>query len=117
MGPDVDNNTLQFVNTRLINTWMGAESKSTYLKWISYIDASSALLALLIAIYLLHLSYQFVTKVDKRCLEVSDFTILVHGLPSDATPEEVGEHFGRFGEVIEAQLICDLGPVLADCKR
>lgn len=95
--------------------------------------------------------------MDKRCLEVADFTVLVHGLPpgednddtqddhddvisssrryfsylkhpaspsllslilpADATPEEVGEHFGRFGEVIEVQLICDMEPVLRDCKK
>ena len=117
VGPNVDNNTLQFVNTRLVNQWMGPESKSFYLKWISYVDASSAVVALLLAIYFLHLAIKFVTKVDKRSLEVSDFTVLVHSLPQDVTPEEVGEHFGRFGEVIEVQLICDLEPVLSDCKR
>lgn len=65
MGPDVDNNTLQYINTRIANTWMGPESKSFYLKWLSYVDASSALVALLLAIYFLYLSFKFVSKVTK----------------------------------------------------
>ena len=38
---------------------------------------------------LVFLSRRFLRSVDRRCLEASDYTVVVHGLPGDVTPQQV----------------------------
>ena len=47
-------------------------------------------LFLAFVIFVTFQSRRFVRSVERRTLEVSDYTVLVHGLPPDASVQEVG---------------------------
>ncbi|GLC71210.1 hypothetical protein PLESTF_001090500 [Pleodorina starrii] len=114
----LDNGTLQYMNTAIANTWNGPMRKSGFLIWISLVDAASALLFLLgLAALWSHLK-RFALVTDKNTLEAADFTVLVRGLPADADEVQVGQHFSRYGEVMDVVLVTDrLSETLRHCGR
>jgi hypothetical protein len=53
-------------------------------------DATVTFIILLAVILVTFLARRFVKAADQQTLEVSDYTVLVQGLPEDATADEVG---------------------------
>eukprot|EP00198_Chlamydomonas_reinhardtii_P006097 XP_001695433.1 predicted protein [Chlamydomonas reinhardtii] len=114
----IDNGTLQYMNTQIWRQWKGPMFKSTFLTWISLVDAGAMLLfcAGLVALWY-HLR-RFANYMDRTTLEAADYTVLVRGLPADADAAQVGEHFSRYGDVMDVVLVTDrLSATLADCGR
>ncbi|GAX81119.1 hypothetical protein CEUSTIGMA_g8553.t1 [Chlamydomonas eustigma] len=118
VSPVLDNNTLMYMNTEVANTWLGPMLKATFLKWVSYVDAGASLLVLIAIALIMMRSHHFVESMDRKCLEVSDYTVVVQGLPGDVKPLQVAEYFARYGDIVETQLVVDnLSQVLEKCAR
>ncbi|KXZ44892.1 hypothetical protein GPECTOR_61g845 [Gonium pectorale] len=114
----VDNGTLQYINTELGSTWKGPMRKSTFLIWISLIDAGALLFFVLGLAALWYHLRRFAEGLDAVTLEASAYTVLVRGLPEDADAAQVGEHFSRYGEVMDVVLVTDrLSATLSHCGR
>ncbi|KAG2447732.1 hypothetical protein HYH02_007192 [Chlamydomonas schloesseri] len=114
----IDNGTLQYMNTQIWRQWKGPMYKSTFLTWISLVDAGAMLLfcAGLVGVWY-HLK-RFADYMDRTTLEAADYTVLVRGLPVDADAAQVGEHFSRYGDVMDVVLVTDrLSTTLAYCGR
>ncbi|GLI61617.1 hypothetical protein VaNZ11_004035 [Volvox africanus] len=114
----LDNGTLPYMNILLAKTWKGPMRKSSFLIWISLVDAASTLLFLLGMAALWYHLKRFARATDEDTLEAADYTIVVRGLPADVDAVQVGEHFSRYGEVMDVVLVTDrLGATLKHCRR
>ncbi|KAG2430235.1 hypothetical protein HXX76_010333 [Chlamydomonas incerta] len=114
----VDNGTLQYMNTQIWRQWKGPMYKSIFLTWISLVDAGAMLLfcAGLVAVW--YQLRRFADYMDRTTLEAADYTVLVRGLPADADAAQVGEHFSRYGDVMDVVLVTDrLSATLEYCGR
>lgn len=85
----LDNGTLQFMNVDVANSWKGPMKKGTFLVWVSLVDAAATLLFFGGLVALALVARRFVRKVDADTLEVSDYTVIVRGLPPDTDATEV----------------------------
>ncbi|MEW5306486.1 MAG: hypothetical protein WDW36_008945 [Sanguina aurantia] len=113
---NLDNNTLAYINTYIAYVWKGPMKKGDFLAWISVLDVVASLLVFCGFIYAYFKTRWFLAVVDGATLEVSDFSILVRGLPKDSTAVEVGEYFERrFGVVMDVVLVTNLSVVLQCC--
>ncbi|GFH06993.1 uncharacterized protein HaLaN_01724 [Haematococcus lacustris] len=84
---------------------------------ISLTDAAAIVVALGMITYFINQARKFIQQVDDETLEMSDYSVMVHGLPRDANAHEVGHFFSRFGEVMDVVIVRDMRSVLAACSR
>ncbi|GFR43532.1 hypothetical protein Agub_g4628 [Astrephomene gubernaculifera] len=114
----LDNGTLQYMNVELAGSWKGPMQKSTFLVWISLVDAGAALLFVCcLAALWAHLR-RFAEASNRSTLEAADYTVMVRGLPPGVNAAQVGAYFSRFGEVIDVVLVTDrLGSTLRHCGK
>ncbi|KAJ9508119.1 hypothetical protein QJQ45_021456, partial [Haematococcus lacustris] len=117
LGGSADNSTLQYMNADIAGAWRGPMSKGDFLTWISLTDAAAIVVALGMITYFINQARKFIQQVDDETLEMSDYSVMVHGLPRDANAHEVGHFFSRFGEVMDVVIVRDMRSVLAACSR
>ncbi|GFH10515.1 uncharacterized protein HaLaN_05841, partial [Haematococcus lacustris] len=70
LGGSADNSTLQYMNADIAGAWRGPMSK----------DAAAIVVALGMITYFINQARKFIQQVDDETLEMSDYSVMVHGL-------------------------------------
>lgn len=65
---------------------------------IAYADVAAISAFLLLTFYMQWALQKFIKEYDSVALEVSDYSVLVTGLPKDATSLEIEDHFNRYAQ-------------------
>ncbi|KAF6256543.1 hypothetical protein COO60DRAFT_95334 [Scenedesmus sp. NREL 46B-D3] len=107
-----DNGVLGWMNIQLPGfDGVFALSRPLFLGWISLVDAGSMAVFSVACMVLYKYASRFVKDVDDSTMEVADYTVVIRGLP-ETTPIDIGQHFRRFGKVMDVVLVKDFGPLL-----
>ncbi|KAF5835854.1 hypothetical protein DUNSADRAFT_6787 [Dunaliella salina] len=118
IGPRQDpNNTLAYMLTKLGDTWHGPQTKDSFLLWISILDVVGVVLMIILVTYFTWRADKFEDEVDKDSYDVTDYTVVVSGLPPDAGVHEVGAFFSKYGDIIDVTLVLDMEKVLLACAK
>ncbi|KAG2490975.1 hypothetical protein HYH03_010649 [Edaphochlamys debaryana] len=119
-----DQGLLTEMNTDIAGSWKGPMDKDSFLTWISLVDAGATVVLTAVVVWLFFRVDNWLEKVDDDTREVKDYSILVGGLPKNATATQIGEFFQtHFGEdpkrdkVMDVVLITDLSSVINACKK
>eukprot|EP00775_Hariotina_reticulata_P011394 gene11394-11542_t len=78
---------------------------------IAAVDAASMAVFSIACMVLYKSASRFARDIDDATMEVSDYTVIVKGLP-ETTPIDIGRHFARFGQVMDVVMVKDFGPLL-----
>mmetsp|Transcript_8781 Transcript_8781/g.23606 ORF Transcript_8781/g.23606 Transcript_8781/m.23606 type:complete len:1501 (+) Transcript_8781:117-4619(+) len=111
------NSTLTWMNTELGNVWHGPMKKNDFLLWISLLDVVGVVLMVILVSLYTWKSRKFENDVDVATLDLTDYSVLVTGLPRHAGVHEVGQFFSKFGEVMDVTLLLDMSKVLRACAK
>ncbi|GLC33556.1 hypothetical protein PLESTM_000084200 [Pleodorina starrii] len=119
-----DNGTLQYMNTEIADAWKGPMKKGVFLTWISLLDAGATVVLTGVVVVLFVLVRRWLEKVDRKTREVSDYAVIVGGLPPFITATEVGEYFEKHftkdektDKVMDVVLIRGFSTVVNACKE
>ncbi|MEW5297145.1 MAG: hypothetical protein WDW36_000372 [Sanguina aurantia] len=112
-----DNGALQWIHCKLGGVWTQPFAKGDFLTWISLLDAGATAAFFLMVAFCYWQANILASAVGSNTLQVSDFSVILVGLPSDSHAKEIGEHFGQFGTVMDVVVMKDVGCVLSWCKE
>ena len=76
------------------------------------LDALSMLCFLIMVAHLKRKQEEYVEKNDDAVTSLPDYSVWVWGIPTNATEEEVKEHFSQFGEIWDCVVVKDIGKVM-----
>jgi chemotaxis protein histidine kinase CheA len=79
---------------------------------ISVIDCFAVLVFLLLIAYLRKRQARYIEENDDAVISLPDYSVMVWGIPKDATEDEVSRHFERFGVVSDCAVVKDIGKVM-----
>ena len=79
---------------------------------ISMMDCFTILVFLMLIAYLKRRQDAYIEENDDAVISLPDYTVMVWGIPKDATDDEVSKHFEQFGVVSDCVVVKDRGKVM-----
>jgi hypothetical protein len=81
------------------------------------IDVFCILCFLIMIAHLKRRQDRYVEENDDAVVSLPDYSVMVWGIPTDATEEQLVAHFSKFGQLADVVLVKDLGRVMAPRMR
>ena len=117
---DLDSDTIEVLARFTTGVATTTNQKETFGGWdvkdvmlaLAAIDCFAICAFLVLISNLKRRQKEYIKENDEAVISLSDYSVMVWGIPRDATEDEVSAHFWQFGDVADCVVAKDIGKVM-----